>query len=474
MTAARPRLFWFRRDLRLADNPGLAAAAAGGAPVIPVFVLDPETEDQGAAPLWRLGLSIASLAADLEQGGSRLVLRRGRAEAVIAALARETGAEAVHWSRAYDPRAARRDDAVAVALESAGIGATDHPGHLLHEPEAVVKDDGGFFRVYSRFWRAVSRRPVREPVPAPRLVPPASWPGGDRLEDWRLGQRMNRGAAVVAGHLAVGEAAARERLARFLDGPIDTYARDRDRPDLDGTSRLSENLTYGEISAATVWHAALAARERGARGAETFLKELVWREFAWHLVRHTPHILEANWREGWDAFPWRDENPDFDRWCEGMTGEPMVDAGMREMWVTGRMHNRVRMIVASYLCKHLMTHWLPGLRVFADCLIDWDPASNALGWQWVAGSGPDAAPYFRIFNPATQAGKFDPDGAYRRRFLLGWQGSQAEEARAFFEAVPRRWGLDPAAGYPAAPLVDLGEGRARALAAYERHIAARR
>jgi deoxyribodipyrimidine photo-lyase len=471
MNDVRPRIFWFRRDLRLGDNPGLRAAAEGG-PVVPVFVLDPETEAQGAAPLWRLGLSVERLARDLEAAGSRLVLRRGPALEALRALVRETGAEAVHWTRYYTPEAVARDTAVKAGLEVDGVAARSHAGHLLHEPWEVETKAGGPFRVYSPFWRAVAGRDVREPVSAPKLRTPEAWPASDRLDAWGLGRRMNRGAAVVAGHLAVGEAAARERLAAFLDGPIARYRTDRDRPDLPATSLLSENLTYGEISPATVWHAGERARAEGAAGAEHFLKELVWRDFAWHLAWHTPHILERNWRDGWDAFPWRGANPDFERWRRGMTGEPIVDAGMREMWVTGRMHNRVRMIVASYLCKHLMTHWKPGADVFADCLVDWDPASNALGWQWVAGSGPDAAPYFRVFNPAIQAERFDPDGAYRARFLGRPGEAPRDEAAAFFAAAPRAWGLDPADA-PSAQLVDLKAGREAALAAYRTHVEAK-
>jgi deoxyribodipyrimidine photo-lyase len=468
MSDTRPRIFWFRRDLRLGDNPGLQAAAEGG-PVLPVFVLDPETEAQGAAPLWRLGLSVERLARELKAAGSRLVLRRGAALETLRALVRETGAEAVHWTRYYTPESVARDKGVKAGLEADGVAARSHAGLLLHEPWDVETKAGGPFRVYSPFWRAVAARAVREPVAAPKLAAPQAWPASDRIEDWDLGRRMNRGAAVVAGHLAVGEAAARDRLAAFLDGPVASYKQDRDRPDLPATSLLSENLTYGEISPATVWHAGERARAEGAPGAEHFLKELVWRDFAWHLAWHTPHILERNWREGWDAFPWRGENPAFERWRRGMTGEPIVDAGMREMWVTGRMHNRVRMIVASYLCKHLMTHWKPGADVFADCLVDWDPASNALGWQWVAGSGPDAAPYFRVFNPATQAERFDPDGAYRARFLRRRGEAPRGEVAAFFEAVPRRWALDPGGVYPE-PLVDLKQGREAALAAYKSHV----
>ncbi len=470
MSDARPTLFWFRRDLRLSDHPGLTAAAQAGGPVIPVFVLDPETEALGAAPKWRLGLSVADLRRRLRAIGSDLILRRGPALAVLQDLAAETGAGAVHWTRLYTPATVARDKAVKAGLASAGLASVSHPGHLLHEPWAVETQAGGFFKVYSPFWRAVAPRDVPAPLAAiGRLPAPERWPASEALENWRLGAAMNRGAEVVGRFARVGEAAAQERLDEFLAEPVAEYAAQRNRPDLNATSRLSENLTYGEISPRTVWHGGVRAREQGAAGAETFLKELVWREFAWHLIWHTPTIETANWRPEWDGFPWRDDNPQAERWRRGLTGEAMVDAGMREMYVTGTMHNRVRMLVASYLTKHLMTHWKVGLDWFADCLIDWDPASNAMGWQWTAGSGPDAAPYFRVFNPESQAEKFDPDGAYRRRFVaeLAPEDPHAD-ARAFFDAVPRGWGLRSGQPYPS-PMIDLRTGREAALAAYGKY-----
>jgi deoxyribodipyrimidine photo-lyase len=281
-----------------------------------------------------------------------------------------------------------------------------------------------------------------------------------------MGAAMRRGAGVVAAHVRVGEAAALLRLDRFVERAIDGYGERRDFPAAPATSGLSENLTYGEIGPRTVWYAGQAALAAGAEGAEHFLKELVWREFAWHLIHHAPQIVGRNWRGEWDGFPWRGDSADAERWRRGMTGEPFVDAAMREMYVTGRMHNRARMIAASYLTKHLMTDWRVGQAWFADCLTDWDPASNAMGWQWVAGSGPDAAPYFRIFNPAGQAAKFDTDGTYRDRWIAEGRRHPTDTALSYFEAVPVSWGLSPRAPYPA-PLVALDVGRARALAAYE-------
>ena len=244
------------------------------------------------------------------------------------------------------------------------------------------------------------------------------------------------------------------------------YREARDFPGVaQATSGLSENLAWGEIGPRRIWHAGYRAMQEGRLGAEHFLKELVWREFAYHLMYHAPHMLRESWREGWQNFPWRADNPDAERWRRGTTGEPFVDAAMREMYVTGRMHNRARMIVGSYLTKHLLTDWRVGRDWFAECLTDWDPAANAMGWQWVAGSGPDAAPYFRVFNPATQAEKFDADNAYRKRFIAGYLGARGPEALAYFDAVPRAWGMAAGDPYPRQPVVDLAAGRARALAA---------
>ncbi|NNU80047.1 deoxyribodipyrimidine photo-lyase [Halovulum dunhuangense] len=464
-----PTLFWFRRDLRLADHPGLVAAIARGGPVIPVFILDPQTETLGAAPRWRLGEGVASFARSLEALGSRLILRRGDAARVLAALAAETGATAVHWSRLCDPVSKARDAGVKAQLRDRGLEAVSHPGHLLFEPWTVQTGQGGFYRVYTPYWRAVRDRDPGDCLPAPaRLPAPDAWPASDSLSDWALGAAMRRGADIVAAHARIGEDAARARLDAFLEQGIAGYSDLRDRLDLPGTSKLGENLSLGEVSVRACWHAARAAMERGAPGAETFLQEIVWRDFAHHLVHHTPHITERNWREEWDGFPWAGESEHATRWKRGLTGEPVIDAAMREMYVTGTMHNRARMLVASYLTKHLMTDWRVGLKWFEDCLIDWDPASNAMGWQWAAGSGPDAAPFFRIFNPATQAEKFDPKSVYRRTWVAELSRQPGKDALDYFRAVPESWAMTPSAPYPK-PLVDLKKGRERALDAYHAH-----
>jgi deoxyribodipyrimidine photo-lyase len=464
-----PILYWARRDFRLSDNPALTAAAASGRPVIPVFVVDEVVEGHGAAPKWRLGLGAEVFGDALEGAGSRLIVRRGKALDVLRALIGETGATEVHWNRLYDPASRERDEAVKAGLKQEGIEARSHAGHVLFEPWTVETKTGGYYKVYTPFWKAVRTRDPGEVLPVPDLFAPDHWPESDDLADHDLGAGMERGADVVRPYLAVGERAAQGRLGAFMAGPVDDYADARDDLARDGTSHLSENLTYGEISPRTCWWAARRAMEEGKKGAEGFLQELVWRDFAYHLVYHTPRIVDRNWREDWDAFPWNEDagRDDVVAWQRGRTGMAIVDAAMRELYVTGRMHNRARMLVASYLTKHLLSHWKIGLDWFEEHLVDWDPASNAMGWQWSAGSGPDATPYFRVFNPETQAEKFDANGTYRRRWVAEISASPPETALSYFEAIPESWDMSPDDPYPERPVVDASEGRKRALAAYE-------
>jgi deoxyribodipyrimidine photo-lyase len=466
-----PVILWFRRDLRLADNAAMAAAA--GRTVIPVFLYDETVEALGAAARWRLGEGVRRFAEELEAKGSRLILRRGPALETMRSLVADTGADAVHWQRVYDRDGILRDRAVKEGLTSSGIVARSFAGATLFEPWEVRSGSGGPYKVFTPFWRAIREKPVALPLPAPsRLVGPRVWPTGDRLDDWSMGAAMNRGAAVVLRHAGIGEAVARARLSQFLEERLGLYAHGRDYPALGATSGLSENLAWGEISPRMIWCAAMDELRSGRAGAEKFLSELAWREFAWHLMFHFPDMDRTNWRAGWDRFPWRGDNDDAERWRRGITGEPFVDAAMRELYVTGRMHNRARMIAASFLTKHLMTDWRVGLRWFAECLTDWDPASNATGWQWVAGTGPDAAPFFRIFNPRLQAEKFDPDGRYRATWIAaGNMKHTTEVARSYFSAVPRAWGMDSTMAYPAAG-IDLAASRDRAISAYRDMISA--
>ncbi len=461
-----PLILWFRRDLRLDDHPMLQAALHSGRPIIPVFIYDSQTAVLGAAARWRLVQGLEVFAAALAKLGSRLILRRGDALGCLTDLIAQTGAAGVYWQRMYDPASTARDAAIKSELRARGLIAQSHAGALLIEPWLVQTGQGGPYRVYSPFWRAVSGLDFGPALPAPtRLPTPQAWPATDRLADWGMGADMRRGADIVAQHACIGEVNALARLDEFIARKIDAYKEARDFVGHDASSGLSENLAWGEIGPRRIWHASTAPLQLGARGAEHFRKELVWREFAYHLMHHFPHILHRNWREEWDDFPWAGDNPRAEAWRRGQTGEPFVDAAMREVYVTGRMHNRARMIVASYLTKHLLTDWRIGAAWFAEVLTDFDPASNAMGWQWVAGSGPDAAPYFRVFNPSGQAEKFDSDGKYRRKWIAEGQSKAPKTALDFFDAVPQSWGLDAQGKYPA-PIVDLAAGRAGALAAY--------
>ena len=469
MTKNLPIIMWFRRDLRLADHAALTAACATGRPIIPLFINDELVTGQGAAPRFRLGLSVGALAADLEGLASNLVLRSGDALAVLREVIAQTGAGAVYWSRLYDPVSKARDTVVKSALKDAGIEAKSFAGHLLFEPWTVETKTGGFYKIFTPMWKMVRSRALPACLPRPsRIEAPEVWPASDDLDSWQLGSDMRRGAGVLRPYCCVGETRAADRLAEFIETRVAQYQMNRDLPSVDGTSRLSENLTYGEISPLTCWHVGWAALQAGKADAEVFLKELVWREFAYHLAHHTPQIVDRNWKPVWDHFPWNtDENhPDVIAWKQGRTGIPFVDAAMREMYVTGTMHNRGRMIVASYLTKHLMTDWKIGKAWFDDCLIDWDPASNAMGWQWSAGSGPDATPYFRVFNPVSQLEKFDKAGGYAARWIAEGQVTPTSTALSYFDAIPRAWGLSPDMAYPTA-IVDPAEGRTRALEAYK-------
>lgn len=461
-------IYWVRRDFRLTDNAALLAALKNGA-VVPVFVYDELVDGLGSAPKFRLELALAAFRERLEALGSKLVLRRGAALVVLRSVAEEVGATAVYWNRLYDPANVARDTEVKAALKADGLNAKSFAGSLMFEPWTVETKTGGPYRVYTPFWKAVRGTSV----PAPKSVPdelhsPEYWPESENLGSWKMAHGMQRGAEVVRGHVRVGELEAQDRLGTFCDELIGDYKAKRDFLDARATSELSDALSLGEISPAQCWHAARRCMQEGAAGAEHFLKELVWREFAAHLMWHYPRIDRDNWRPEWDGFHWIEDaaHPHFEAWCRGQTGQPLVDAAMRELYVTGKMHNRARMIAASYLTKHLGIHWRLGLRWFEECLVDWDPASNAMGWQWVAGSGPDAAPYFRIYNPQTQTEKFDREGRYLARWLPDALGTSSHTASQFYEAIPVHWGPSLKSDAPR-ELVSLSEGRAKALAAYD-------
>lgn len=461
-------IYWIRKDFRLSDNRALDLATDADAPLIPVYILDEVAEAYGAAPKWRLHQSIRNLDEALRGKGSRLILRRGDALPTLRKLIEETGASRVVWGRQYDRAAKRRDTRVKSALKDDGIEAVSVRNHLLFEPWDIETKSGGPYKVYSPFRNTCFDREdeIRTSSRPSEINAPSHWPVSEKLDGWRLEAAMNRGAGIVGQYAIVGEKAANGRLGAFL-AKVDDYDEFRDIPSKNGTSGLSENLAWGEIGPATVWSAIRDATHGNSKGAKTFLQEILWREFAYHLLHHFPRMEDENWREGWEDFPWRDDNEDAGRWRRGMTGLPFVDAAMRELYTTGRMHNRLRMLVASVLTKHLLTDWRVGERWFRDCLIDWDPASNALGWQWTAGCGPDAAPYFRIFNPETQRDRFDSENTYVSNWIAERAGTGAsKDARNFFRAIPRSWGMAPDQDYPE-PIVSLKRGRERALEAYE-------
>jgi deoxyribodipyrimidine photo-lyase len=467
-------LVWFRDDLRLADHPALTAAAKAGT-LTCIYVLDegsPDFRPHGGASRWWLAQSLRALDAQLCERGQRLVLRRGKAADVIPAVAREAQTTQVYWNRRYDRAGIAADDAVSAALKAQGLSGGTFPGNPLVEPGKLLTKDGGPLRVFTPFWkRVLSLGDPRKPLPVPTQLPPPVTVASEKPDDWRLEPTMPDWAGGLRDAWSPGEAAARERLADFLDN-IRGYADERDRPDKPSTSRLSPHLRFGEISPTEIFHAARFAADKGApsRDAEKFLSELGWREFSYHLLYHFPDLATKNLQPRFDAFPWCSNAAALKAWQRGRTGYPIVDAGMRELWHTGWMHNRVRMVVASFLIKHLLIDWRLGEQWFWDTLVDADPANNTASWQWVAGSGADAAPYFRIFNPVLQGEKFDPHGNYVRRWVpeiaalpdrfihKPWLASPLELAEAKI-ALGRT--------YPE-PIVDHDAARKRALAAFER------
>ncbi|HUJ44990.1 MAG TPA: deoxyribodipyrimidine photo-lyase [Opitutaceae bacterium] len=474
-----PTIVWFRLDLRLQDNPALNAARARGGPVIPVYVLDDAAEGcwvAGAASRWWLHHSLAALGGALRARGSRLILARGDASVVLRNLARATGAGAVCWNDRHEPAAAARDRRMRQHLATAGIAVQTFRDSVLFAPSAVANRSGRPFQVFTPFWRRCRALPVAKPwrLQPGGFAPPARWPRSLALTALELRPRIKWDAGLAAAWTP-GEAAARRRLRRFVRRNLDGYAAGRDRPAGDGTSRLSPHLHFGEITPRQVW-AALRATAPGAggrlsgRGAWTFWSEIGWREFACHLLHHFPHTPEAPLRPEFRAFPWERNLAAFRAWQRGRTGYPMVDAGMRELWRTGWMHNRVRMMAASFLVKDLRLPWQAGARWFWDTLVDADLASNTLGWQWSAGCGADAVPYFRVFNPVLQGRKFDADGDYVRRWVPELAKLPTRHLHAPWEAPPA---VLAAAGvvlgetYPR-PMVDHRIARNIALAAYER------
>ena len=465
-----PAIVWFRQDLRLTDNPALTEAVARARPIIPVFILDNTADARplGGASCWWLDKSLKALAADLEARGSRLILRRGDPAHQLNEIMAKTGATAVFWNRLYDKHAVARDSGIKSDLTADGVAVVSCNSGLLNEPWAVKNGSGEPYRVFTPYWRAARARVVEIPaLPTPEhLAAPERWPDSDALADWSLHPTEPDWSSGFSGWTP-GEAGASAALDRFLSGVIDGYSANRDLPGIEGASRLSPHLHFGEIGPRQVWRAVQAGKTAQPQ-ADKFLAELGWREFNHHILFHWPDLPTANFKPAFDQFAWLTDNDGLRAWQTGQTGYPIVDAGMRELWTTGFMHNRVRMIVASFLIKDLMVDWRAGEAWFWDTLVDADIAQNAANWQWVAGSGADASPWFRIFNPVTQGQKFDAAGAYVRRWVselsglpdtsihAPWTASEAELARA---------GVTLGETYPH-PIVDHAVARDRALAAY--------
>ena len=467
MPTAAPAILWFRNDLRLADHAALHAAVESGRPLLPLFVLDDNAPGRwapGGASRWWLHHSLAALRQSLTACGGHLTLRRGDSIAIIAELAGETGAAELFTGGCTDPAARRLDQAVAEAF--AGKLHRMRTTTLFH-PDSVRTKSGGPYGVYTPFANAcLALGGPKPPLPAPNAIRGATPPSSDRLEDWDLLPTKPDWAGGLRDTWTPGEAGAMERAEAFLEHALAGYAAARDRPADDGTSMLSPHLHFGEISAAQLWH--MAHRRKASQGREIFIRELLWREFCANLLWYNPDLPDTPLKPEFGKMPWRDDEGALAAWQNGQTGVPIVDAGMRQLWRTGWMHNRVRMIVASFLIKHLMIPWQDGEAWFWDTLVDADLASNAGNWQWVAGCGADAAPYFRIFNPILQGRKFDADGAYVRQFVPELGRLDARHIHAPWEAPADALvaaGVVLGETYPA-PIVDLAVGRNRALSAY--------
>jgi deoxyribodipyrimidine photo-lyase len=448
----------------------LHAALDTGAPVLPLYILDDAASEAwapGGASRWWLHHSLASLQRSLAGYGAGLTLRRGDSVAIIAELVRQTGARHVFTGGSYEPLARRLDRAVADALKTLDAQLHRMRTTMLFHPDSIRTQSGGAYGVYTPFSKAcLATGGPKPPLPAPAAIPAAPPPASDRLDDWGLLPTRPDWAGGLRDAWTPGEAGAAERLRTFLTEALKPYDARRNQPGQAGTSRLSPHLHFGEVSAATVWHQ--AHRHAAGPGRDTFIRELLWREFSIHLLWHNQSLPDTPLRPEFARMPWRDDDAGLRAWQRGRTGIPIVDAGMRQLWQTGWMHNRVRMITASFLIKHLLIPWQAGQAWFWDTLVDADLASNAASWQWVAGCGADAAPYFRVFNPALQGHKFDAAGDYVRRFVPELERLEARYIHAPWEAPASalaQAGVALGVTYPK-PIIDLAAGRVRALDAY--------
>lgn len=460
-------IIWFRQDLRSHDNPAFISGCNNHPIVIPLYILDDQTT-LGSAQKWWLHHSLLALEKSLQKQGLPLLLRRGKAVDILSQLSKEFHVDTVYWNRCYEPLAIQRDSLIKKTLGGQGVNVISSNGSLLNEPWTIKNKSGGYFKVFTPFWRHCLTQ-MSVPEPMMRYGQPTSPPiSSEPLQDWNLLPEKPNWAAAFHNYWQPGEEGAQKRLDYFINGSLNGYNTSRDIPELDSTSKLSPHLHFGEISPWHIWRTlkqAQFAADMDSGSIERFFAELGWREFSYHLLYHFPGLPDCNFKSEFNAFPWRVDDSGLNSWQQGMTGYPIIDAGMRELWQTGYMHNRVRMIVASFLTKDLMIDWRQGAAWFLDTLLDADLANNSASWQWVAGSGADAAPYFRIFNPILQSKKFDPQGNYIRQ----WVPELAE--------VPSQWihhpwlAPQPVAGligknYPK-PIVDHEQARRKALSLYK-------
>lgn len=468
MTTISPSIVWFRNDRRVSDHPALQAAISKGGPLVLLYILETDAgrAHGGARQVW-LHHSLVALRADIEARGGRLILRAGTASDVIDGVIKETGAETVFWNRRYFEPDRDRDAVIKDTLTARGLHVESFKGNLLVEPWEVKTKTGTPYRVFTPFWRAaLTGLEVADPLPAPSTL--RCFEGdlaSDDLGAWDLLPSGPDWGAKMFDYHTPGEAAAQTRLKDFLDGPIEDYAEGRDRPDKVLTSRLSPHLAHGEISPRQIW----AACQDDEPRARKFLSEIGWREFSYSLLFYNPKLGSENFNPNYEGMAWDHDDQAFEAWTTGQTGYPFVDAGMRELWATGWMHNRVRMVVASFLIKHLMIDWRDGEDWFWDTLLEADLASNAASWQWVAGTGADAAPYFRVFNPFGQGEKFDPKGDYVRKWvpeLAALPNKYIQQPWTAPAEVMAKAGLKLGRDYPE-PIVDHKAARERVLAAYK-------
>ncbi len=473
-TSTQPTIFWFRRDLRLQDNPALHWAVKQGNPVVCIYIHNDSAEDDwqlGEASQWWLHHSLSALAASLEKAGNRLRLFNGDAADTINKLVKVTGAKAIAWNRRYEPDSIELDKKLKAQYINHGLDVFSAPGNLSHEPWQVKREGQHPYRVFTAYWRASLKQPSLPLTPAVKTIPPSpkKTTGELNLADLNL-LPVIPWAARFPDHWQPGEKGAAANLQSLLKNRISNYDTARDIPANPGTSRLSPHLAFGEITPRQI-NAAVARKIKNKTltaddNVETFLKEIGWREFAYHLLYNYPHTVEQPLDARFTKFPWKKIKPDaLERWQQGNTGIPLVDAGMRQLWQTGWMHNRIRMVVGSLLIKNIGYHWQEGARWFWDTLVDADLASNTMGWQWVAGSGADAAPYFRVFNPVRQGERFDPEGVYVRHWVPEIAGLPDKHIHSPWTASPTE--LDQAGiilgdTYPQ-PLVDLKTTRVEAL-----------